>query len=240
MLNRRAIKNWLLLLSGCCGWGYAATLTVGNASTGCPNPKYATIGAALAAAHTGDEIDICPALYPEQLIVTKPVTLRGVGVNGIQRVLLKPATMTAAVPGAQAVISVLNTSGVSIEGLAIDASQNTVSGCTVTLSAIHFSNSSGSVLNNAISGAQLTDPTTCTKLFPGNGFGVLVDTTTGRTGPFYVAIRGNTIHDFNRDGVFVNGAGIRADVSANIFPALVPARGITSSGFSFPRAPSAT
>src|SRR5262249_33320152 len=166
MVNRRAVKNLALLLSYFCGGSYAATLTVGNAQTGCPNPKYGTIGSAFAAAHAGDEIDICPALYPEQLILTKPGTLRGVGGNGIHRVLLKPASITAAIPGAAAVISVVNTNGVSIEGLAIDASQNTVSGCTVTLSAIHFSNSSGSVLNNAISGAQLPDPTTCTKLFP--------------------------------------------------------------------------
>ena len=52
----------------------------------------------------------------------------------------------------QAVISVVNTSNVTIEGLAIDASHNSVpAACNVTLAAVHFYNSSGSVVNNAIS-----------------------------------------------------------------------------------------
>jgi hypothetical protein len=129
------------------------------------------------------------------------------------------------------VISVVNTYNVAIEGLAIDASQNTVSGCTVTLAAIHFSNASGSVTNNAISGAQLSNPLSCTKLFPGNGFGVLVDTTTtGQAGPFFVSIMGNSVHDFNRDGVLVNGAGITADVTGNTISGVGPSTGYNQFG----------
>jgi hypothetical protein len=94
MLNPRLLGNVLLLLAPCFNLSRAATLTVGAASSGCSNAGYTTIGAALAVAHAGDEIDICPALYPEQLVITKPVTLRGIGINGIQRVLLQPAAMT--------------------------------------------------------------------------------------------------------------------------------------------------
>ena len=230
MISQRILGQGFFLLAGWCNWSQAATLTVGTAQSGCPSAKYTTISAALAAAKSGDEIDICPALYPEQLVISKPVTLRGLGANGIQRVLLQPAGMTATVPGSQAVINVVDTSDVVIDGLAIDASQNTVSGCTVTLAAIHFSNSSGIVSNNAIFGAQLSDPSSCAKLFPGNGFGVLVDTTTGHTGPFSVAIRGNSIHDFNRDGVLINGAGIRADVSGNIISGVGPSTGYNQFG----------
>ena len=50
---------------------------------------------AVHAAAPGDVIEICPALYPEQLIITKPLVLRGVltQVNGndVERVLLQPA-----------------------------------------------------------------------------------------------------------------------------------------------------
>ena len=230
MLNRRVLSDGLFLLATWCSWSQAATLTVGTAQSGCPSAKYTTIGAALSVARAGDEIDICPALYPEQLVITKPVTLRGVGANGIQRVLLQPAGMTTTVPGSQAVINVVDTSDVLIDGLAIDAGQNTVSGCTVTLAAIHFSNSSGIVSNNAIFGAQLSDPSSCAKLFPGNGFGVLVDTTTGHAGPFQVAIRGNSIHDFNRNGVLINGAGIRAEVSGNIISGVGPSTGYNQFG----------
>ncbi len=211
------------MLAGC-GLVHAATLVVGPGS--CPDAAYATIGAALTAAAAGDEIDICPGTYPEQLVIIKPVTLRGLSVNGVNRVLVQPTTMyNVGTFSFQAVISVVNTQGVVIEGLTIDASMNTVSGCAVTLSGIHFYNSSGAAVNNAISGTQLPNPLSCTTLFPGNGFGVQVDTTAGQTGPFPVSVSGNSIHDFNRDGILVNGAGITADISGNTISGVGPSSG---------------
>lgn len=239
-MKKRAFETALLFLAAWCSCSHAATLLVGNAQGGCPTATYPTIGTALTAAAAGDEIDVCPGLYPEQLVITQPVTLRGIGANGIQRVLVQPATLSnienqQPAPGFvstpsnvatfQAVISVLNTSDVVIEGLAIDASNNTVTGCTVTLAGIHFSNASGTVANNAILGAQLSDPLSCTTLFPGNGFGIQVDTTTGQTGPFSVSITGNSIHDFNRDGILVNGSGITAEVSGNTITGVGPSTG---------------
>src|SRR5262252_5465006 len=122
----------------------------------------------------------------------------------------------------QAVISVVNTNDVLIDGLAIDASQNTVSGCGVTVAGIHFLNSSGRVSRNAIFGAQLSSPKSCTALFPGNGFGVQVDTATGQSGRISVSIEGNSIHDFNRNGILVNGAGITADITGNSISGVGP------------------
>ena len=64
-------------------------LVVGKPNTPCPNARYSTIAAAVSAASSGDEIDICPALYPEQLIITKPLKLVGVTENGVDRILLR-------------------------------------------------------------------------------------------------------------------------------------------------------
>ena len=52
----------------------AATLTVGQPNTGCTNAQYSSIGDAVKAASAGDLIEICPALYQEQLTITKPLT----------------------------------------------------------------------------------------------------------------------------------------------------------------------
>src|ERR1035441_4678324 len=79
--------------------------------------------------------------------------------------------------------------------------------------------------NNTIFGAQLANPQGCTKLFPGNGFGVEVDTATGQTGPFSVSISGNSIHDFNRNGIVAYGAGITAEVSSNTITGVGPSTG---------------
>lgn len=226
MLSQRAIHNLSLFLVAWCNVSHAATLTVGKANALCPSAKYDTIGAAVTAAAAGDEIDICPALYPEQVVISKPVTLRGLGANGTQRVLLQPAAMTNAgnLPS-QAVITVVNTVDVTIEGLAIDAGNNSVSGCTVSLAGIHFSNSSGKVASSAIFGAQLKDPQSCTTLFPGNGSGVQVDTTSGQTGPFSVSLDHNSIHDFNRNAILAVGSGVTAEIRNNTISGVGPSAG---------------
>jgi Right handed beta helix region len=125
----------------------------------------------------------------------------------------------------QAAISVVNTKDVVIDGLAIDARNNTVTGCTVSLSGIHFYNASGRVTNNVIFGTQLNNPLSCTTLFPGNGFGVQVDAAAGQTGPFSVSIRGNSIHDFNRNGILATGAGVTAEISGNTIAGVGPSSG---------------
>jgi hypothetical protein len=196
----------------CCPSMRANTLIVGQAGTPCPNRQYNTIGAAISAAQSGDTVQICPALYPEQLLITKPLTIQGITQQGVGRVLIEPPTLTDTVLpapagdlGFMAVISVVNTTGVSIANLAIDASKNTVAGCTPGLAGIHFFNASGSVEGNAISGTALNPQTGCTTLFPGNGAGVQADQ--NDTNSHQIIVLNNSIHDFGRNGVLVSGAG---------------------------------
>ena len=228
MSSQRATRNGLFLVAFC-GLSHAAVLVVGPSA--CPSAAYTTINAALTAANAGDEVDICPGTYPEQLIIIKPVTVRGMSVNGSNRVLIQPTSLyDVSTFSFQAVISVVSTSGVVVEGLAIDASMNKVSGCADGLSAIHFYNASGAVLNNSIFGAQLANPSSCTTLYPGNGIGVVVDSATGQTGPFSVSISGNSIHDFNRNGILINGGGITSDISGNSISGVGPSSGYNQFG----------
>ena len=206
--------------------GVAATLTVGGPNAPCPNAQFTTISAAVAAAGSGDVINICPALYPEQLIITKPLTLRGIQVGGVQRVLLQP---TLAVPqnlSSEAVITVMNTQGVTIQGLAIDASHNAVSGCTPDLAGIHYINASGTIQNNAIFGAQLTNASGCTANLPfGNGFGVQIEATQPATSSFQVTVAQNSIHDYNANGILATGAGLSAQIQGNTISGVGPSSG---------------
>jgi nitrous oxidase accessory protein NosD len=203
----------------CSAWN----IRVGKPNTFCPDAHYTAITAAVKAASPGDVIEICPALYPEQLIITKPLTLRGVSVYDtvltppvtVNRVLVQPSSMKD-IDGlpVEAVITVMNTSGVTIENLAIDASNNSVNGCTPQLADIHFYNASGTVANDTLSGAQLVNPQSCVATpFPGNGFGVLVDS--NPPGPYHVSIEHNSIHDFTKDGVQAINAGVTVEVQGN-------------------------
>jgi len=206
-----------LLFSGIvCVTVSASTLTVGKPNTSCPNAQYTSITAAMNAAAPGDVIAICPATYPEQLIITIPLTLQGVStdVNGndVNRVLLQPVLQDVGGLPVEAVITVMNTGGVTIENLAIDASKNSASGCNPSLADIHYFNASGVVANNALFGAELA-PQNCGEIFPDNGFGVLVDSS--RPGPFRVSVEHNSIRDFTQGGVQATNTGVLVEVEGN-------------------------
>jgi len=126
----------LLALGTVCS---ATTRRVGQPNTACPRAQYTTINDAVNAASAGDVIEICPALYAEQLIITMPLTLRGVQTNvdisaylpccnEVHRVLLQPALQDLQGLPFESVITVMNTNGVTIDNKVNDASQNTVSG----------------------------------------------------------------------------------------------------------------
>src|SRR6266513_2186163 len=228
----------LLFLGMFCTTSSAATLRVGHPNTSCPNAQYTTITAAVNAAAPGDVIEICPALYPEQLIITKPLILRGVLTNvnieiylpccnEVKRVLLQPSLQDLQGLPFEAVITVMDTEDVTIENLAIDASHNTVASCDIGLSAVHFYNASGRLKNSAVFGAQLPNPQSCSTFF-GNGFGVVVDSS--ETGPFDVEIEHNSIHDFQRDGIEVSNAGVNVEIEGNNISGLGPSTGIDQFG----------
>ena len=215
--------------------GYAEddtrTLVVGKPGTPCPNAQYSTITEAINAAEPGARINVCPALYPENLTIEKPLTLLGVSENGVGRVLLQPSAPF------DAVITVRNTQDVTIRNLAIDAGHNTVSGCaalvngaiTGSLAGIHFYNSSGSIERNVIFGAELNQPT-CSVLFPGNGFGVQVDSDGSGSGPFHVSITHNSIHDFSRNGILAVGSSVNAEIVDNAISGVGPSAGSNQFG----------
>jgi nitrous oxidase accessory protein NosD len=226
----------VLFLGTFCALSSAATLVVGAPGVPCPNAHYNTIGAAISAAASGDVIAICPALYPEQVTINKPLKLKGLSVDGANRVLIQPATLSE-VNGYESVVSVVNTTNVSIENLAMDASNSTVTGCSPMLSVVHFFNSSGGVYRSAISGAQIQDPASCPGAFPGNGFGVLVDSDGTVSGPFNVAVDQNSIHNYTKDGVFALGPAygvspvpVNVEVADNAIAGIGPASGALQFG----------
>lgn len=216
----------------------ATTRRVGQPNTGCKNAQYTTITDAVNAASPGDVIEICPALYAEQLIITTPLTLRGVSsdldisaylpcCNDVQRVLLQPSLQDLEGLPFEAVITAMNTTGVRIENLVIDASQNSVSGCDISLSAVTFFNASGQLQNSTVQGAQLTNPQSCAT-FSGNGFGVVVSSSD--SGPHHVQIDNNSIHDYQRDGIEVSNSGVSVEIENNNISGLGPSTGVNQFG----------
>jgi len=234
MKTRNKQMKWigmtLFSLGICCPASWGKTWTVGQPNTPCANPDYNTIGDAINAASAGDEIDVCPALYAEQLFITQPLTLRGLSQQGVGRVLIQPAQLTVGFDPFVAPITVMNTSGVIIQNLAVDAGNNGVTGCTVAVAGIHFYNSSGLVDGAAISGARLSDPLSCTALFPGNGFGVEIDQDANANASYTVTVLNTSISDFGRNGILAVGSGETVDIENNSIAGVGPSTGVNQFG----------
>jgi hypothetical protein len=170
-------------------------------------------------------IRVCPGLYDEQLVITKPLTIRGLNVNQRDRVQIQPSAPSPE-SGTLAVVTVQNTNNVYLKNLAVDASNNTVSGCTPTLAGVHFLNASGELENDAISGAKITNLSGCaTGPAGGNGFGVLAESTA--SGDFRVEVENSSIHDYSKEGVRAIGSALTADVHSNIISGFGPGGGFS-------------
>jgi hypothetical protein len=233
MNQKYAVKavavSFCSILFGSAAWG--KTLTVGKPNTPCPTPGYTTITDAINAAASGDTIEVCPALYPEQLTIMKPITIRGIGQSGVGRVLIQPTGISPDISLTYAsVIMVLYTQNVSLVNLTVDASANKISGCSPLLSGIHFYDSSGTVDSVTTTGTSLGNQTSCTTLFPGNGFGVEIDQDSTSKAAYSVEVRNSSISDFSRSGILAMGAGITVNIQNNWIAGMGPSTGVNQFG----------
>jgi parallel beta-helix repeat protein len=180
-----------------------ATLTVGVGKT------YATIGAALTAANSGDTINVSPGTYSEQLTIAK---------SGI-KLVAQPTTSTSndvilTDPGVSTVtVGTTNIGGALID---ITATNVKVTGFNINGTSndpnlfedIRVRNGgSATISNNTVLGP--TNPSDANF-----GLGILVGTSrlTGTAGAGTAKINGNNISQYFGAGVVVDGAGGNASI----------------------------
>jgi hypothetical protein len=209
-----------------------ASTTVGVGTCNTAIPYYSTISEAVASAPAGSTIKICPGTYPEQVTITKNLTLEGVSSSGaFNAVVTSPASgvvanttdlYPAGGPGQPiaAQIAVLTpekngTAGspikVSISDLAVDGSNNGLSGCTTDLVGIYYQNASGTIKNVATRYQEL-DPSDfgCQ-----DGLAIFVESGYGTGGTASVTIEDSSVHDYDKNGITVDGSGTTATISGN-------------------------
>jgi hypothetical protein len=63
----------------------AKTYEVGGCKTGASFVNFTTISAAVAGVPAGATIEVCPGVYPEQVTITQPLTLKGITFNNASR-----------------------------------------------------------------------------------------------------------------------------------------------------------
>jgi hypothetical protein len=177
-----------------------------------------TINAALTAANTGDEIQICPGGYAEQVVLTKSLTLRGLSV-GNARAVIEPTELPVSrlsTQGAKPIRAAIlvDAPRVLLDGLDVSLGAANLQGCSPVVAGIYLRNASGALSDMTVSGAHST-ATDCD-----TGVGLLIEG--GKLGedfgkPIYrkavVSIRNSEFADNQKGGIAVIGDGSVVKIS---------------------------
>jgi hypothetical protein len=191
----------------------------------CPTAAFTTIQSAVNAASPGDTIRVCAGTYAEQITISKSLTIRGD--NGAivmpSAVQVNGTDIPSGTPVA-AVILVLNSAAVDITNLIVDGSNNGIAECSPDLKGILFQNSSGTIERNAIRHIRLSpSPNGCQ-----SGEAIEVETASGLTST--VQIQGNSVWDYQKNGITANEAGTAVTIATNTVTGIGPTPGAAQNG----------
>lgn len=226
-------KYFLMALAGglaLCGHAASArTLQVG----GCTDvqPNFPTIQSAVDAAFAGDTVAVCPGSYPEQVVITRNLTLRKV--TGMASptvtvpqggVVQNTTTLSGSPAAAQILVQPDTTAKVTIKNIVVDGSGNNVQTCGLQLIGIFYRNAAGAIVSNTVKNQLLPQG------YQGcqSGLGIFVSNQTAGTGA--VNITGNTVTNFNKNGITMNEAASAGTIAKNTVVGLGPTDVIAQNG----------
>jgi hypothetical protein len=191
----------------------------------CPNAAFTRIQDAVDAASPGATIRVCKGTYVEQVAIGKPLTIAADG-----GAVLMPGTMqqnsTSLLDGTPIATAILvaGATGVSIDGLTVDGTNNGLTQCAPRLFGIAFQNASGEIGHVAIRNFKLgTGLGGCQ-----SGTGIFVQS--GGGGVSNVEIDNSTIHDFQKNGITADEVGTHVSVHDNVVTGIGPTSGAAQNG----------
>jgi hypothetical protein len=248
--SRLALLMAVLLGFSLCA--FSATVQVG---TCVPNlAYYSSITEAVHSVPAGSTIKVCPGTYYEQVVISKSLTLIGVTIAPTQAnpigaagaIIMPPSggvqqnatdlntTNPFLGPNIAAQIAVLGpitaasngSSTVSISNLTIDGTNNQDDNCALDLVGIYYQNASGIISHNV---------TRFQELPPGyfgcqDGLGIYAQAGYGGSTQATVTIENNSVHDYDKNGITVDGNEVTATVTANYVVGIGPTPLIAQNG----------
>jgi parallel beta-helix repeat protein len=210
----------------------AATPPVFVGQCKAPTLGYSTIAAAVTAAPAGGTVVICPGTYPEQITITKNLTLNGItsGNSSAVMIVAPPGGIVAnstSLDGGNPIaaqIAVQNATTVNINNIGVDGSNNGITGCAPNLVGILYQNASGAVRNSAITNEALTANLNGCQ----SGQGIFVES--GGTGSSSIMIVNNTVSGFQKNGIAGHDANTILTVQLNTVTGQGPTTGAAENG----------
>jgi parallel beta-helix repeat protein len=230
---------------------FSATVEVGNCLP--TLASYQTISLAVRYAPGGSTIKICPGTYYEQVTISKSLTLVGVteaptaaNPTGVAGAIIMPPSPggvqqnatdlnpnTFFTPPIAAQIAVLGppiaTNGpitVNISNLIVDGTNNGLNSCAINLVGIYYQNASGTINHNVTRFQELpTADFGCQ-----DGQAIYAQAGYADTTPASVTIENNSVHDYDKNGITVDGDELTATVTANYVVGIGPTSLIAQNG----------
>ncbi len=200
-------------------------------------PTYTTIQSAVSASNKGDTVDVCPGTYPEQVFITKAMTLAGIPVvlNGTTYVPVVAAPAGGIVQNgtrlngsgvaAQILVQPTVAGNVTVKNLTVDGTGNNITGCVpYTFVGIYYQNAGGTISGNTTQ-YQMQDPA---DLGCQNGLGIFVESNALGTGK--VTITGNTVDNFQKNGITLHLGAATGTISKNAVTGIGPTTAIAQNG----------
>jgi hypothetical protein len=145
----------------------ALTYEVGGCKTGKSYVNFTTISAAVIGVPAGSTIEICPGVYPEQVTITQPLTLKGIAFNNSSRSVITMNPNGSLAPNinglfsefyAQVLVENVNPQGpVDLIGITVDgAGINFDCGGSEFLAGIFYASDTSGTVNEVTARNQLS------------------------------------------------------------------------------------
>ena len=200
----------------------------------CPATAQPTIQSGVNAAAAGDTISVCAGTFAEQVMVTKSVKLVGAGAAQTTIILPRPVT------GSQDVVTVdgagvdVEISGFTIKGLAPSAECAPL-GTVYTLSGVYVRGGANAKIHDNVITGMRGDPLDGCQKGSGIRVGRAASSTAGTA-----TITNNTITDYQKTGIIVDGPGSAATITGNTITGVGPTDVIAQNGLQISRGAAAT
>lgn len=178
------------------------------------------IQSAITAASPGSVVCVASGTYPEQLTITKSLTLEGLG-NSNNPTEIQPTSVVqnsvdpdTSTPEFNIILvggGASSIGGVTISNVLVDGSlaSSSFTSCADGYNGILFLNAGGSITGNTVQNVYL--PASLAGCQP--GLGIEVQTAAGQSSS--VTISNNQVLNYNKNGITCNDAGTTCDVSQN-------------------------
>jgi hypothetical protein len=183
----------------------ALTYEVGGCKTGKSYVNFATISAAVVGVPAGSTIEVCPGVYPEQVTITQPLTLKGIAFNNANRsviIIYNPSgaplvpNVTSIEAGpvyAQVLVqNVIPAGPVNIIGITVDGAGGGA-GCP-TLAGIFYASGTSGTVNEVTTRNQLTPG-----CFFASGNGIWAENGAGPDQT--ITVENSSLHNFDSTGI---------------------------------------